>query len=312
MDAHTLRFMGGYSWKDDNSESMNMENRDFSYDNFLWNNIGNGGYLQKGEATMGSGKSLSKLIGVFGRINYNWNDIIMGAASLRYEGSTKFGPNNKWGYFPAVSLAIEVANMPFMASQKEWINSLKPRVSYGITGRAGSSYQSQTTYSSGNFYLMDGEWMTTFGPARNPNPDIGWEKGITTNIGFDFEVFGRLRGSMEYFDRRSKDLLYNYTAPQPPMIYNNITVNIGTTVNTGFELNLNADTIVTKNLTRIPVLSTLQGKPNLPNYQTMYIRNPILNYIVQVVDIFSVWKRVGKLVISTDMNMQVLMKKDIY
>ncbi len=117
----------------------------------------NGGYLQKGEASMGSGKSLSKLIGVFGRINYNWRDLVMSSASLRYEGSTKFGPNNKWGYFPAASVAVEIANMPFMASQKDWINSLKPRVSYGITGRAGSSYQSQATYDLGIFFLIDGD-----------------------------------------------------------------------------------------------------------------------------------------------------------
>lgn len=190
-----------------------MENKDFSYDNFLWHDMANGGYLQKGEASMGSGKSLSKLIGVFGRINYNWRDLVMSSASLRYEGSTKFGPNDKWGYFPAASVAVEIANMPFMASQKDWINSLKPCVSYGITGRAGSSYQSQATYDSGNFYLMDGEWMKGFGPKRNANPSIGWEKGITTNIGIDFELSRRIRGSFEYFDRRSKDLLYKYDAP---------------------------------------------------------------------------------------------------
>ncbi|MCD8079449.1 MAG: SusC/RagA family TonB-linked outer membrane protein [Bacteroides sp.] len=252
-DGHILRFMGGYSYKEDHYERRQMENRDFPFDSTLWHDISTGSYLNDGNATMGTNKTLSKLIGVFGRVNYNWNDLLMASASLRYEGSTKFGPDAKWGYFPAASLAWEMANMPFLTAQRSWLQSLKPRISYGVTGRSDfNPYQSQSTYSAGvtssanHSYLIDGSWVQGYKPSRNANRDLAWEKGITTNIGVDFEVFGRVRGSLEYYDRRSKDLLYTYTAPQPPMIYRDILVNVGTTVNTGFEMTLNADVIAHK------------------------------------------------------------------
>ncbi|MCC8155019.1 MAG: SusC/RagA family TonB-linked outer membrane protein, partial [Tannerellaceae bacterium] len=250
-DEHILRFMGGYSYKDDNWEQRQMQNNDFPFDNTLWHDMNSGGYLNDGKAEMVTGKTLSKLIGVFGRVNYNWNDMIMASASLRYEGSTKFGPNSKWGYFPAASLAWEMANMSFLNGQKSWLNSLKPRISYGVTGRSDfNPYQSQVLYGQDaenpSSYLMDNGWVKGYKPKRNANPDLSWEKGITTNVGVDFEIFRRVRGSLEYFDRRSKDLLYTYSAPQPPMVFKDILVNVGTTVNTGFEMTLNADIITNK------------------------------------------------------------------
>ncbi|MCC8187084.1 MAG: SusC/RagA family TonB-linked outer membrane protein [Bacteroides sp.] len=248
-DDHLLRFMGGYSFREDNWESRWMENKDFPYDSLLWHNITTGSFLNKGEAGMSTGKTQSRLIGVFGRLNYNWNDLIMASASLRYEGSTKFGPKSRWGYFPAASLAWEIANMPFMESVQATVNSLKPRISYGVTGRSDfDAYRSLATYSSQGLYLMNGNWINGFGPSKNPNPSLSWEKGINTNIGIDFELWRRVRGSLDYFDRRSKDLLYTYTAPQPPMIYSDILVNVGTTINTGIELSLEADLIRSKDL----------------------------------------------------------------
>ncbi len=85
---------------------------------------------------MGTGKSLAKLIGVFGRINYNWKNLLIASASIRYEGSTKFGADHKWGAFPSLSLAWEMANMGFLKDHQNIVQSLKPRVSYGVTGRS--------------------------------------------------------------------------------------------------------------------------------------------------------------------------------
>ena len=125
------------------------------------------------------------------------------------------------------------------------MGSLKPRISYGVTGRSDfNAYQSIATYSGYSAYLIDGQWINGYAPSLNANPDLAWEKSKAFNIGLDFVTLNnRLRGSVEYFDRRSEDLLYNYTAPQPPFIYNTILVNVGTTKNTGLEVSLEYDVL---------------------------------------------------------------------
>ena len=249
--AHHLNAVAGYSYQDHNSESMNMTNRGFTYDSLLWNDIGAGTARTENPAQtgMGSGKSLSKVIALLGRVNYNWNNTIFASLSLRHEGATNFGANNKWGNFPAASIAWELANMEFMRGAR-WINSLKPRVSYGVTGRRGGSNVSRPTYGSHGQYYMDGEWVKGYRPASNANPDLRWEKLVAVNVGLDFVFFdNRLRGSLDLYDRRSPDLLYNYTAPQPPFIHSSILVNVGETQNLGAELALDADVVKTKNFT---------------------------------------------------------------
>ncbi len=249
--AHHLNAVAGYSYQDHNSESMNMTNRGFTYDSLLWNDIGAGTARTENPAQtgMGSGKSLSKVIALLGRVNYNWNNTIFASLSLRHEGATNFGVNHKWGNFPAASIAWEMANMEFMQGVR-WINSLKPRVSYGVTGRRGGSNVSRPTYGSHGQYFMDGEWVKGYRPASNANPDLRWEKLVAVNVGLDFVFFdNRLRGSLDLYDRRSPDLLYNYTAPQPPFIHSSILVNVGETQNLGAELALDADVVKTKNFT---------------------------------------------------------------
>lgn len=251
-EDHTLSAVAGYSYWQDDWERMWMQNNNFAYDSFTWNAIQTGTWLSDGLAKMESGKSRSKVIAVFGRANYSWKNIVMGSASLRYEGSTKFGANNKWGYFPAASVAVEFANMDFMAGTRDVVNSLKPRFSYGLTGRSDfGNYNSLVTYGPvgkdpGNrryWYLMDGTWVGGYGSTKNPNPNLGWEKAETINFGVDFVLFNRIRGSIDLYQRSSKDILYDYSAPQPPMVYPYIMVNVGSTRNRGFELLLDADII---------------------------------------------------------------------
>jgi len=249
LKDHSLQFVGGYTYEESWWESVEAGNSNFAFDNMSFNSIGSGTYLKDGKATMSSGKSLSKLIGVFGRVNYNWKDLIIASASLRYEGSTKFGADHKWGYFPAASLAWEIAKMPFMAHHKDIVQSLKPRISYGVTGRSDfDAYKSLSTYSSNGTYFMDGDWVTGFAPSVNANPNLGWEKLVAVNVGADFSLLkGRLRGSFDWYRRQSKDLLYNYTAPQPPFVWSSILVNVGTTTNSGVEVSLEGDIIAHKN-----------------------------------------------------------------
>ena len=245
LDDHQLKAVVGYSWERTRWEQSGNENMGFVYDSMSYHGIGNGTYLRDGKANLWAGSSESTLIGFFGRLNYNYKDMLFASASMRREGSTKFGVNKKWGSFPSVSLAWEIIRTPFAEGLSRTFQSLKPRISYGVTGRSDfNAYQSLSTYSSYGAYLIDGEWINGYAPSVNANPDLAWEKSTAFNVGVDFVAFdSRLRGSVEYYDRRSQDLLYNYTAPQPPFIYNSILVNVGTTKNTGVEVVLDYDVL---------------------------------------------------------------------
>lgn len=276
-DDHDVKVMLGYTFERSNWEQAFMQNNDYTFDNSLWHGIGAGGYLAEGKATMYAGKSESTLVGFFGRVNYNWRQMLIASASLRYEGSTKFGADKKWGYFPSVSLAWEMARAPFMSEYSDMVQSLKPRFSYGVTGRSDfNAYQSLSTYSTSGMYFIDGSWVTGYAPSNNPNPELGWEKSTSANIGVDFMLWNRLHGSIEYFDRRSQDLLYNYTAPQPPYVYDSILVNVGTTKNTGIEIALNADVFVNTPVTWTTGINYSYGKTKLTKlsndvYQMAYL-----------------------------------------
>jgi len=248
-DDHNVTAVAGYSFLQADSESVNVTNRGFSYDSILWHDIASGSARLEdpSKAGMGSGRSQSRVIGLFGRVNYNWRNTVFASVSFRREGATNFGDNSKWGNFPGASLAWEMTQMPFLHNVT-WLNSLKPRVSYGVTGRRGGSNVSRPTYSTSGRYFVDGEWVTGYRPAANANPDLRWEKVVAANIGLDFAMFdNRLRGSIDLYERRSPDLLYTYTAPQPPFVHSTILVNVGETRNRGIELALDYDIIHKRN-----------------------------------------------------------------
>ena len=278
VNEHQLKAVLGYSWERSKWEQSGNENMGFVYDALSYHGIGSGSYLRDGKANLWAGSSESTLIGFFGRLNYNYNDMIFASVSMRREGSTKFGANKKWGSFPSGSLAWEITKTPFAQGLAQTFQSLKPRVSYGVTGRSDfNAYQSIATYSTRGAYLIDNQWINGYAPSLNANPDLAWEKSTAFNIGLDFvAVNSRLRGSVEYFDRRSQDLLYNYTAPQPPFIYNTILVNVGTTKNTGIEVSLDYDVLAKKALKWTTGINWSMGSTKLTKlssdaYQMAYL-----------------------------------------
>ena len=278
LNEHQLKAVLGYSWERSKWEQSGNENMGFVYDALSYHGIGSGSYLRDGKANLWAGSSESTLIGFFGRLNYNYNDMIYASASMRREGSTKFGANKKWGNFPSASLAWEIANTPFAQGLAQTFQSLKPRVSYGVTGRSDfNAYQSIATYSTRGAYFINNQWINGYAPSLNANPDLAWEKSTAFNLGLDFvAVNSRLRGSIEYFDRRSQDLLYNYTAPQPPFIYNTILVNVGTTKNTGIEVSLDYDVLAGKSLKWTTGVNWSMGQTKLTKlssdaYQMAYL-----------------------------------------
>ena len=245
---HNLKGMAGYSYQYSEYEGLNNENKDFPNDGFTYNNIGAGEYAkEEGKVLMGSYKNDAKLIAFFGRVSYDYDGKYMLTASLRHEGSSKFGVDNKWGNFPAVSAGWRISQENFMKDVK-WVNDLKLRADFGVTGNQDfSSYQSLNTMTGYGYYVYNGKYFQVYGPSKNVNPNLKWEKGKNWNVGIDFSLFNnRLYGSLNYFNRRQQDLLGNYKVSVPPYLFDETFVNVGTMKNTGFEFDINFKAVTTK------------------------------------------------------------------
>jgi len=241
--VHNLKLLGGYSYQDVTNISFNASNSNFPSEALTYNNLGAGSYNALGLATMGTNKDLAKLIAIYGRAIYSFKDMLLATATIRHEGSTKYGTNSKWGTFKSLSAAWRISQMGFMENlvSKEIVEDLKLRGGYGETGRDITlPYQSLATYGGTSRYFMDGKWVNAQGPTINANADLRWERAIHYGIGLDFTLLKRqLTGSIDWFIRDSKDLLYTYPAIQPPMIQNTIMLNVGTIRSKGFEWDVN-------------------------------------------------------------------------
>jgi TonB-linked SusC/RagA family outer membrane protein len=245
---HTINAVGGYSYQYAVQESFEASNYGFVNDIFQENNLGAGNQLTVGKAGMGSGKGDNTLVAFFGRANYSFMDKYMVSLILRHEGSSRFGANNKWGNFPAASIGWNLSKEKFMEGIT-FINSLKLRAGFGVTGNQDiANYSSLVTLGTGGVYINpDGEWRQTYGPDRNPNPNLKWERKNEYNLGADFSVLNkRLSGSLDVFKRVTSDLLYNYTSQLPPFVRETIYANVGSISNRGVELTLNAVAVKAK------------------------------------------------------------------
>ncbi len=236
---HDLVAVAGYSYKSYNAESLNAYNYDFPNDSFEYNNMGLGLALKEGNATMGTGRSMSKLASFFARVNYSYDDRYIAALSVREDGSSKFGPNNRWGTFWSASAAWRISKESFMESA-DFLDELKLKLSYGVTGvEPTSPYLSQFTYSYGNPTYMNGAYIYTISPTAVDNPNLKWEEKHEFNIGIDFAMFNnRFSGSLDLYNRETRDLLYTYSVPVPPNLASTIYANVGSIANRGIELML--------------------------------------------------------------------------
>ncbi len=241
-DNHDIRLLGGYSYQEFNNSGFWAENADFPSDAFTYNNLDAGLWNRvDGRLGMDSWKSREKVIAFFGRANYNFNDTYLLMGSLRYEGNTKFGTDNKWGLFPAAAVAWRLSNLGAIRNIS-MIDDLKLRLSYGVNGRSGfPRYSSLSRYTGyGRWQNDEGERIQVYGPANNANPGLRWEKQKSYNLGLDFGLFGsRLTGTFDAFIRRSEDVITNYDAPVPPYLHSQIFTNVATTSARGLELGLN-------------------------------------------------------------------------
>ena len=248
FNNHNIKAMAGYSYQYSQYSGFSAWNKDFPNDGLGSDNLGSGELAkEEGEVLMSSYKNDAKLISFFGRVSYDYDGKYLFTASLRHEGSSKFGEKHKWGNFPAISAGWRISQEEFMRDI-DWINDLKIRGDYGETGNQDfGSYLSLNTMTGFGYYFYNGKYFQVWGPSKNVNPDLRWEKGKNWNVGIDFTMFNnRFYGSLNYFNRRQQDLLGNYKVSVPPFLFDETFVNVGTMKNTGFEFDLSFNAVQTK------------------------------------------------------------------
>lgn len=288
-DIHKLGLMAGYSWEqNDDNDSFGLNVYDFYNDNttFYNLNLANKMDWQNGGITSNNNGHLEtlRMISFYGRINYSFNSKYLLQATIRRDGSSAFGKNNRWGTFPSASLAWRMSEEKFIKDLNVF-DDLKFRVGYGVSGNSlgFGAYSAIQTYSTSGWFNYTNANGTqnsyhTLAAASNANPDLKWERTAMLNIGLDFSFFGgRLGGTIEYYDKRTSDLIYTYEVSTNRYPFGTMPANVGDISNKGIEFTINATPIQTKNFSWQTSLNLSHNKNNVESisnseYSVDYIR----------------------------------------
>lgn len=245
---HSVSATGVYEYNDYFTNNFTAYGENYLVPENLNNNL-QGGNPQKSAIT--SNKTEYKLISFLARVQYNYDSRFYATASIRRDGSNKFGANHEWGYFPAMDVAYRLKRD--LLKDVEWIDDLKIRAGYGVTGNSDAigPYSAIGLYGTGNTYFDPSDkafpYKPSYQPSQNPNPDLKWEKRQGTNLGINFSLFNnRLSGDIDFYNDKTKDLLYLYHVPTPPFLYSTILANVGNLSNKGVDIGLTGQPIVGK------------------------------------------------------------------
>lgn len=295
-NQHKVEGLAGYSWESNTYGSQYAYATNFAVTSMGADNIQTGNTLKIGNVT--SDRNNYKLISFYARGHYSFRDRYMVTAMVRRDGSSKFGKNHKWGWFPSVSAAWGISQEPFMSNVK-WVNDLKLRVGYGIIGNQDGlqPYKSLELYEPYGTYFNNGSYSTSFRISQNANPNLKWEETATFNVGLDFQFWNnRIGGTIEYYSKKTSDMLYNYSVPTPTYVYSTIAANVGDMSNKGIELLLNVDVIRNKAFSWITSVNLSHNKNEITKlsndvYKTerVYVGDPwirgasgVTSHIVEV------------------------------
>ena len=288
-NIHKLGLMAGYSWEqNDDNDSFGLDVYDFYNDNttFYNLNLANKMDWQNGGITSNNNGHLEtlRMISFYGRINYSFNSKYLLQATIRRDGSSAYGKNNRWGTFPSASLAWRMSEEKFIKDLNVF-DDLKFRVGYGVSGNSlgFGAYSAIQTYSTSGWFNYTNANGTqnsyhTLAADSNANPDLKWERTAMLNIGLDFSFFGgRLGGTIEYYDKRTSDLIYTYEVSTNRYPFGTMPANVGDISNKGIEFTINATPIQTKNFSWQTSLNLSHNKNNVESisnseYSVDYIR----------------------------------------
>lgn len=260
-DVHKLSAMIGYSWEEKvNNDGFGLRVNNFFDDTIGWNNLTYAGEMKNGMKWVESGTiETIRNISFYGRVAYSYNGKYMAQATIRRDGSSVFGDGHRWGTFPSISLAWNITEEEFMKNQKIFSN-LKLRAGYGVSGNAMGfgAYTAVPTYGSTGD-VKDGYVMLS--ATKLANPDLKWESTGMLNIGLDYAFLkGRINGSIEFYHKKTKDLIWDYPVSSYIYPFNSIAANVGEITNKGIEFTINAVPVQTKNFTWTTTLNLSHNK----------------------------------------------------
>jgi TonB-linked SusC/RagA family outer membrane protein len=243
LDALALVEGQNYSY-----EGFESNARGFDTNYFGYNNLKAGALVKYGDVS--SYKNEYSLNSFLGRVNYIISDKYIATANIRFDGSSKLGENNKWGFFPSASLAWIMSEEGFL-KDVDAVDNFKWRVGYGRTGNqdAISAYNSLSLMGPSGITTVNGVQTVTYAYNRNSNPDLKWETKDMFDVGFDAAFFdNKLTATADYYYSRTKDLLYEYDVPVPPFVHPRLLANLGEMENSGVELSLGVTPLRTKDM----------------------------------------------------------------
>ena len=242
-EIHDFTFLLGHEMRQDVREGLGYNGtagKEHYYNQAFYD-------VQKIQADQTPSSSYTKqaMLSFFGRVNYTLMNKYLFSASLRADGSSVLAEGHKWGYFPALSAGWRITEEKFMESTKSWLDNLKLRLAWGISGNAAvNPYQTLATVST----TTPGS-STSFIPMSMGNEDLSWETTSSINIGLDFGILGgRINGTIDYYSTHTKDLLYYKSAPASS-VFTSVLTNIGESKGSGIEIGINAQAIKTKDFT---------------------------------------------------------------
>lgn len=251
-DIHKLSVMAGYSWEEKMSnDGFGLTVHDFYDDVLKWNQLTYASTIDGIPAVQSGTKETIRNISFYGRASYSFNSKYMIQATVRRDGSSVFGKNNQWGTFPSVSVAWNITEENFMKNQNLFDN-LKFRLGYGVSGNAlgFGAYTAIATYGASGFFDYNGKQWRTLAATKNANPDLKWETTGMFNVGLDYGLLnGRLSGTIEFYNKKTKDLIWNYPVSTNLYPFGDIAANVGEITNQGIEVSINAVPVQTKNFT---------------------------------------------------------------
>ncbi|MGV8092598.1 MAG: TonB-dependent receptor [Mangrovibacterium sp.] len=264
---HGMNVVLGYSWEENTyGDGFQATNTNFPVDNISYNNLPLGNYSSVSGFIVDFGDDEAyqkiRLISDFARLNYNYDDKYLLQASIRRDGSSVFGKNNEWGYFPSIGGAWRIDRENFMQGQHIF-SDLKLRASYGITGNSSGFNAYTAKFISGSLgtFYYNGDQIGAYGPIQAANDDLKWEKTATTNFGLDFSVLrGKLGISAEVYRKKTTDMIYAYDANPVLVPAGTITANGGEMKNKGIEVSIEAKPVETGNFSWSTTLSLSHNK----------------------------------------------------
>lgn len=245
---HRVGAMIGYSWEQSNQDDgFGLTVKDFYNDAVKYYNLTYANQIDGMDGVESGAESTLRMISFYGRLNYSYASRYNLQATLRRDGSSAFGKNNRWATFPSISAAWRIGEEEFVRNL-DIFSDLKLRVGYGVSGNSlgFDAYSARRTYGvSGWFQYTDANGVTTnkhtLAATNNSNADLKWERTGMFNIGLDFGFFNsRLTGTIEYYDKRTSDLIYYYPVSTNRYPYGTMTANVGDISNRGIELTINA------------------------------------------------------------------------